>query len=278
MVGIRCRVLLLVALCAGCTQAPLHATRTTTSPASPASTSPASTISASADPTRTKPLSSPARQSARPSTSGATGQVPPVSAKARAAGLIDVRTIVPDAIVDLRYATNNNFVHVRLYPANARCLVHESMAAGLREAATRLRGQGDVLVFWDCYRPHAVQVRIFQIVPNPAWVARPGPYARSHEAARSVDVTLARAATGLACATQRIDGHCLLDMGTGFDDFTSRAHAFATDGVSARAQSNRAILRSAMNAGGIEVYSGEWWHFDGPGAFVHRPLLDVPVD
>ena len=57
----------------------------------------------------------------------------------------------------------------------------------------------------------------------------------------------------------------LVDMGTGFDDFTARAEAYATDGVSAQAQANRALLRSAMTAGGLAPYSGEWWHFDGPG-------------
>ena len=202
-----------------------------------------------------------------------------MSAAARAAGLLDVRTIVPDAIIDLRYATSNNFVGVPLYPANARCLVHESMAAGLRTAAIRLRRQGYLLVFWDCYRPHSVQVRMFQIVPNPDWVARPGRYARSHEAGRSVDVTLAAAATGPNCPADRRDhGHCLLDMGTDFDDFTSRAHAFATAGVSAAARTNRAILRTAMNSGGLSVYSGEWWHFDGSGASVGRPFLNAPVD
>ena len=204
--------------------------------------------------------------------------MPPVSAAARAAGLIDVRTVVPDAIIDLHSATRHDFVGVPLYPANARCLVHESMADGLRTAAAQLRRSGDVLVFWDCYRPHAVQVRMFQIVPNPNWVARPRPYARSHEAGRSVDVTLAHASTGWSCAAaQRVDGHCLLDMGTGFDDFTPRAYAYATDGVSATAQANRKLLRAAMNSGGIVVYSGEWWHFDGPGALVGRPLLDAPV-
>ena len=202
--------------------------------------------------------------------------VPPVSAEARAEGLIDIRTIVPDAIVDLRYATSDNFVGVRLYPTDARCLVHQSMAPGLVVAADRLRRQGDVLVFWDCYRPHAVQVHMFQIVPDPNWVARPGPYATSHESARSVDVTLARA--GSCPAAQSVAHHCLLDMGTGFDDFTWRAHAFATDGVSAQAQADRARLRDAMNAGGITVYSGEWWHFDGPGSKVQRPILRAAVD
>ena len=75
-----------------------------------------------------------------------------------------------------------------------------------------LRKHGEVLVFWDCYRPHDVQVRMFQAVPDPNWVARPSDYARSHESGRSVDVTLA-------------DGHYgwLVDMGTDFDDFSPRA-------------------------------------------------------
>jgi zinc D-Ala-D-Ala dipeptidase len=141
------------------------------------------------------------------------------------------------------------------------------MAQGLATAADILRRNGMRLKFWDCYRPHDVQVRMFQAVPNPNWVARPSEFARSHEAGRSVDVTL-------------IDGHYgwPIDMGTDFDDFTPRAHADATDGVTAAQQANRAQLRDAMNAGGLTVYSGEWWHFDGPGAKDPRPILDVPVN
>ncbi len=217
--------------------------------------------------------------SAQSSAHGQEAHIPPVSAKARAAGLIDIRTIIPDAIIDLRYATSDNFTHERLYPKDARCLVHHSMAPGLRMAATRLRREGYVLVFWDCYRPHAVQVRMFQIVPDPQWVARPGPYATSHEAGRSVDVTLAHIDPGIRCAAaSRTHDRCLLDMGTAFDDFTSRAHAYATDGVSPQARANRAVLRTAMESGGITVYTGEWWHFDGPGAGVGRPHLNAPVD
>lgn len=187
------------------------------------------------------------------------GSAPAASAKPAAeAGLVDVRTVIPDAVIDLRYATTDNFVGQRLYPPGAPCLVHESMVPGLLAAAAALRPE--TLVFWDCYRPHEVQVRMFEVVPNPNWVARPGAYARSHEAGRSVDVTIAGA-----------------DMGTEFDDFTPRSLAYATDGISPTAQANRARLREAMKAGGLTVYSGEWWHFDGPGAADPRPHLDVPL-
>jgi D-alanyl-D-alanine dipeptidase len=99
--------------------------------------------------------------------------------------------------------------------------VHESLAPGLRIAANQPRAQGNTLVFWDCYRPHDVQVRMFQAVPNPNWVARPRNYARSHEAGRSVDVTIAG-----------------LDMGTDFDDFTARGLAYATGGITAQQQAS----------------------------------------
>ena len=114
-------------------------------------------------------------------------------------------------------------------------------------------------------------------MPNPAWVARPGTSARSHEAGRSVDVTLA--SQQQPCPPERqVADLCLAEMGTDFDDFSPRAFAQATDGVSAEAQSNRARLRAAMGTGGLAGYSGEWWHFDGPGASVDRPILDVPVN
>ena len=197
----------------------------------------------------------------------ASADPPPVSPQAQAAGLVDVLSVVPDAFIRLRYATADNFVGQQLYPADARCLVHQDLAKGLAAAADVLRKHGEVLLFWDCYRPHDVQVRMFQAVPDPNWVARPSDYARSHESGRSVDVTVA-------------DGHYgwLVDMGTDFDDFSPRALAYAKDGVTAAQQANRARLRDAMKAGGLTVYSGEWWHFDGPGAGVPRPILDVPVN
>lgn len=197
----------------------------------------------------------------------ASAEPPPVSPQAQAAGLVDVRSVVPDAVIDLRYATTNNFVGQQLYPADARCLVHESLADGLAKAAEFLRRNNGRLVFWDCYRPHDVQVRMFQAVPNPNWVARPTDFARSHEAGRSVDVTLVDAHYGWR-----------MDMGTDFDDFSPRSLAYATEGLTAAQQANRALLRDAMQAGGLTVYAGEWWHFDGPGAKDPRPILDVPVN
>ncbi|MGI8880474.1 MAG: M15 family metallopeptidase [Jatrophihabitans sp.] len=244
------------------------ASASVSAPTTPLPSGPQSTVGAT-----------PALPSQSRSAPEAAPKVPPVSAQARAAGLVDIRTVVPDAVIDLRYATSDNFTHVQLYPSDARCLVHQTMVAGLATAASRLRRAGYMMVFWDCYRPHAVQVRMFKIVPDPEWVARPGPLATSHEAGRSVDITLARTSTGSGCpVARRVGSYCTVDMGTGFDDFTSRAYAYATSGVSAVAQSNRSVLRSAMSAGGLAAYSSEWWHFDGAGAGVGRPHLNAAVN
>ena len=153
----------------------------------------------------------------------------------------------------------------QLYPADARCLVHESMAPGLAAAGRRARAQGEKLVFWDCYRPHEVQVRMFEAVPNPAG-GQARPVFCSHEA-RPVGGRDDR-------RRRRPPGQ----RGTDFDDFSARATAYATDGVSARPQANRARLRTAMAPAGWPSTRGEWWHFDGPGAGVQRPIIDVPVD
>ncbi len=86
---------------------------------------------------------------------------------------------------------------------------------------------------------------MFEVVPDPAWVASPKPHATSHEAARSVDVTLALAQPA-ECATEPIQGYCQLDAGTGFDEFTARAHADATEGLTQEQLANRSTLRQAL--------------------------------
>jgi D-alanyl-D-alanine dipeptidase len=119
-------------------------------------------------------------------------------------------------------------------------------------AANQSRAQGNTLVFWDCYRPHNVQVRMFQAVPNPNWVARPRNYARSHEAGRSVDVTIAG-----------------IDMGTDFDDFTPRGLAYATtDAPDPR--------RSGQLSDGGQSRQRNPTLMDGGLAPMHEDALQIP--
>jgi beta-N-acetylhexosaminidase/D-alanyl-D-alanine dipeptidase len=183
--------------------------------------------------------------------------------------LVDIATVDPTIRLDLRYATPDNFTGVAVYPA-ARCLLRRDAAERLARVQRRLQGDGFGLLVWDCYRPLAVQERFWALVPDERYVARPQrengrPLAGSkHNRGAAVDVTLVDA-SGRP-----------LEMPTGFDDFSERAHRGATN-VKPAARANAARLESAMTAEGFQPLPTEWWHFDAPGWQAYD-LLDVPLE
>ena len=183
--------------------------------------------------------------------------------------LVDVTTVDPTIRLDLRYATRDNFTGVAVYPA-ARCLLRRDAAERLARVQHRLQADGLGLLVWDCYRPLAVQERFWALVPDERYVARPQrqngrPLAGSkHNRGAAVDVTLVDA-TGRP-----------LEMPTGFDDFSERAHRGAAN-VKPAARVNAARLESAMTAEGFQPLPTEWWHFDAPGWQAYD-LLDVPLE
>src|SRR5580765_4988520 len=186
------------------------------------------------------------------------------------APLVGVRALDASIEVDMPYATTANFTGVRLYPAS-RCLLRPEVAERLVRVQRRLRADGAGLLLWDCYRPFAVQRRLWALVPDARYVAEPVvaadgcPVAGSkHNRGAAVDVTLVDA------AGRR------LEMPTAFDDFTERAHRAARD-WSPVARENAARLERAMVAEGFQPLPTEWWHFDASG-WERYGLLDRPVD
>jgi D-alanyl-D-alanine dipeptidase len=177
--------------------------------------------------------------------------------------LVDVAQLVPDAVLDIRYATADNFLGRPLYSA-ARCLLRRPVAERLARAAGRLRTLGFRLRLWDCYRPQAVQWRIWRSRPQRGYVADPR-WGSNHNRGAAVDLSLVTA-----------DGHDI-EMPTPFDSFDRRARADATSGVTLAARRHRGILRRAMEAEGFVVNRMEWWHYDASGAGVYA-LLDVPLE
>jgi D-alanyl-D-alanine dipeptidase len=176
--------------------------------------------------------------------------------------LVDVAAVVPDAAVDLRYATADNFLGRAVYPPNARCLLRADVAARLARAAARLRARGFRLRLWDCYRPLAVQRAMWAIAPRPGFVADPRK-GSNHNRAAAVDVALAAPDGGE------------LALPTPFDAFEPRARADAP-GIPEPARTHRDLLRAAMLAEGFRANPSEWWHFDAPEA-AGAPLLDAAL-
>ncbi len=75
-------------------------------------------------------------------------------AQERPAAFVDVATVVPSLILDMRYAGSHNFVGrpIDAYEA-PRCVLTKAAADALAEVARDLAPRGLVLKVFDCYRP-----------------------------------------------------------------------------------------------------------------------------
>lgn len=178
------------------------------------------------------------------------------------APLVDASVEVPGLLLDFRYATANNFLHQKVYPDGARCLLLPDTARRLTAAARDLEARGYRLRAYDCYRPRSVQWQMWKIFPKPGYVADPRK-GSNHNRGAAVDLTLALADGGV------------VEMPTDFDSFTPAAH-HGYDGGTATSRRHREILREAMTAQGFSPNRMEWWHYDLPDAGRH-PVLEVPL-
>lgn len=177
--------------------------------------------------------------------------------------MLDIKEVAPGIMVDLRYATTNNFTGEALYPPGGRCLLAEPAARRLAAAQKKLESRGLGLKVWDCYRPVSIQWKLWNTVPDARYVADPRKGSR-HNRGASVDLTLVDR-----------DGR-ELPMPTAFDDFGPKAHRDYTD-LPNDVIKNRAILEDVMTDAGFLGLPTEWWHFDAPewNAFA---LRNEPID
>jgi D-alanyl-D-alanine dipeptidase len=176
--------------------------------------------------------------------------------------IVELKQIIPDIALDIRYATDNNFVGEVLYPSS-RCFLAKEPALALKKVQEDLKQQGFRLKVFDGYRPLSVQKRMWEILPDPRYVADPAT-GSNHNRAYSVDVTLID-----------IDGNDVL-MPTEFDDFSEKAHRDYMECPEIAIQ-HRSILEEAMKKHGFSGISSEWWHFDYKG-YKNRPVLDIAID
>jgi zinc D-Ala-D-Ala dipeptidase len=175
--------------------------------------------------------------------------------------LLNVKDLAPGILVEMRYASTNNFTGQVLYPA-AECLLCEPAARRLAAVQQKLENRGLGLKVWDCYRPLSVQKKLWDIVPDPRYVADPKTGSR-HNRGASVDLTLVDA-RGRE-----------LPMPTAFDEFSEKAHRSYSE-LSAKVRRNRQILQEAMEAEGFVGLPTEWWHFDDP-SWSQFALRDEPL-
>jgi D-alanyl-D-alanine dipeptidase len=162
---------------------------------------------------------------------------------------VDVRSVDPTIIVELRYAGRNNLLGEPLYPHGMRALARREVASGLATAQAFLRRYQYGLKIWDAYRPVAVQAKLWQASHNGDYVADPGTGAGSlHSWGIAVDATLVDAWNNP------------VRMPSDFDDFTPAA-MWRYMGPSPEVCAHIRLLQNAMLRAGFWGSRTEWWHY-----------------
>jgi D-alanyl-D-alanine dipeptidase len=162
----------------------------------------------------------------------------------------EVIRLDPTLVLDLRYATDSNFVEEQMYDCG-RCFLRPEVARAVVKVHEKLQEQGLGIKLLDCYRPRPVQWKLWEKVPDPRYVTDPrkGSY---HNRGTAVDLTIVD-----SLGNQ-------LDMGTPFDFFGHEAYPAYTDHPQ-QVLDNRKLLHETMKSFGFKPIRTEWWHFSYPG-------------
>lgn len=186
-------------------------------------------------------------------------QVSTLADKMKRLGLIELSSLDSSFIIDLRYATSNNFAGKNMYGKFKQAFLVKDAARSLLKAQKALQ-RIDVrysIIIYDAARPRTAQQAMWDAVKGTVgeqYVAPPGK-GGPHNFGVAVDVGLA------------FDG-VPLDMGTEFDSFNTASHItdeealVAEKKISPEALKNRRLLRKAMTDAGFLTYRREWWHFE----------------
>ncbi len=174
-------------------------------------------------------------------------------------------TNITGIILNLLYASNNNFMHRKLYKGNIKTtFLRKPVYDALDSVSRYLAKRGLVLVIYDAYRPYSVTEELWENVKDDRYTANPSK-GSGHNRGIAVDLTLADLKT-----------HELLPMPTGFDNFSDSAHQ-DFKGLDVLVTANRNLLKWVMEKYGFIQLPTEWWHFSWPDN-IGFEVLDLDFD
>jgi D-alanyl-D-alanine dipeptidase len=182
------------------------------------------------------------------------------SVKKNPAKELDDLEKIDGIVLDIRYATTNNFTGERIYD-EAKAYARKPVAEALARIQADLKKQGLGLKIFDAYRPYRATVKFYEVYRDTTYVASPYRGSR-HNRGCAVDLTLVDLSSGAE-----------LKMPTGYDSFTKEAWP-STPARDPEARKNRELLIDAMERHGFRVNSSEWWHFDFQG-WKNFEVLDI---
>ena len=160
---------------------------------------------------------------------------------------VRVLDYIPSARQELMYATDRNFTGQVIYDFTDVYLRYGTVKK-LLAVSEDLAQLGLFLKIWDGFRPVSAQFRLWEVCPDPAFVANPQKGFSSHSRGNTVDITLVD-----------MDGS-ELEMPTGFDDFSAKADRDYSD-CTQTAAAHAELLEILMEKHGFRGYSAEWWHY-----------------
>jgi len=166
------------------------------------------------------------------------------------AEFIDIESLSDYFVLEIKYATPDNFLKEAVYSC-AKCYVRGVVAKALIAANKDLMEKGYRIQFFDCYRPHSVQKKMWEIYPVPGYVANPRG-GSVHNRGAAIDITLTD-----------LQGN-EIDMGTPYDHFGKEAH-HSYQGLPEEVLANRKILKETMQQHGFTIIRSEWWHYNYGG-------------
>lgn len=177
--------------------------------------------------------------------------------------LVDLQKFIPGVVLDIRYATTNNFTGEKIYDL-AKAYARKPVAEALKKAQAEFKAQGLGIKIFDAYRPYKATVKFYEVYHDTTYVASPYRGSR-HNRGCAIDMTLIDLKTGQE-----------LKMPTEYDSF--RKEAWPTTPVSDPVvKKNRDLIISVMKKYGFKVNSSEWWHFDFIG-WQKFDVLDIDFE
>jgi len=198
-------------------------------------------------------------------------------------GFVDLQEFVPTLIIDLRYASGDNFVGKRIdgYEAK-RGVASQQTAQAMRNVQANLVDYGLGLKVFDAYRPQSAVDHFVRWASDPTDTSTRADYypdvakkdlipedyiapKSGHSRGSAVDVTLID-----------LESKEELDMGTRFDHFGPRSHAENID-LSKSQRASRLLLRMVMERHGFKHFSKEWWHFSLANEPFPKTYFDFPI-
>ncbi len=174
--------------------------------------------------------------------------------------LVDLTSLIPDLVLEIKYATGNNFTGMQLYPY-PRVYLRLPAARALAKVQKELKKQGLGLKIYDAYRPYSVTAAMWEFVKDENYAADPRKGSR-HNRGCAIDLTIIDLKTGTE-----------IEMPTPYDDFTDKAHHSYKD-LSPKAIENRSLLLGLMKGNSFTPIESEWWHYDYEGWLAFY-LLDI---